>query len=72
MTESIEKVGIVGCGTMGSGIAEIVARHGHAVHFVEVGGEAVEAGFARIEGSLDRQVSREKLTSDERDQIRGR
>ncbi|MBW3620549.1 MAG: NAD(P)-binding domain-containing protein [Actinobacteria bacterium] len=72
VTQSIEKVGIVGCGTMGSGIAEIVARHGHQVHFVEVDDRAVEAGLERIEGSLERQVSREKLTSDDRDDIRGR
>jgi 3-hydroxybutyryl-CoA dehydrogenase len=70
--ESIEKVGIVGCGTMGSGIAEIVARHGHPVHFVEVDDEAVEAGLERIEHSLDRQVAREKLTREQRDEIRGR
>ncbi len=72
MAQNIEKVGIVGCGTMGSGIAEIVARNGHEVHFVEVDGEAVEAGFERIHGSLDRQVARERLTQEERDEIAGR
>ena len=48
MTE-IATVGVVGCGTMGSGICEIVARNGLDVTFVEVDGAAVEKGRARIE-----------------------
>lgn len=72
MAENIRKVGIVGCGTMGSGIAEIVARHGLDVTYVEVDAEAVERGRARIERALERQVSRGKLDEDARDQILGR
>jgi 3-hydroxybutyryl-CoA dehydrogenase len=68
----IRKVGIAGCGTMGSGIAEIIARKGHPVRFVELSDEAVEAGTKRILGSLDRQVQRERLSSQERDEIAGR
>jgi 3-hydroxybutyryl-CoA dehydrogenase len=66
---SIERVGIVGCGTMGSGIAELVARQGLPVCFVEVDEPAVEAGFRRIRNALERQLQREKLTGDERDAI---
>jgi 3-hydroxybutyryl-CoA dehydrogenase len=69
---SIERVGVVGCGTMGSGIAELVARRGLPVVFVEVDDAAVEAGFRRIRNALDRQVHREKLTAEERDAILGR
>ncbi len=68
----INKVGVVGCGTMGSGICEIVARHGIDVAFIEVNDAAVEKGFARIRGSLDRLIAKEKLTEDERDEILGR
>lgn len=68
----VGKVGIVGCGTMGSGIAEIVARTGLPVAFVEVDGDAVERGNARIAGSLERQVVRGKLEGSERDAIIGR
>jgi 3-hydroxybutyryl-CoA dehydrogenase len=68
----VGKVGIVGCGTMGSGIAEIVARNGLPVAFVETDHAAVERGTARISGSLDRQVARGKLDADERDAIAGR
>jgi 3-hydroxybutyryl-CoA dehydrogenase len=72
VVDEIGKVGIVGCGTMGSGIAEIVARNGLPVSFVEVDDAAVERGRQRIEGSLERQVQRERLTAAERDEILGR
>lgn len=72
MSEEITHVGVIGCGTMGSGISEIVARHGVDVVFVEVDDEAVEAGLKRIESSLQRLVDREKLTGDERDEVLGR
>ncbi|MDX1510674.1 MAG: 3-hydroxybutyryl-CoA dehydrogenase [Nitriliruptorales bacterium] len=68
----ISTVGIVGCGTMGSGIAEIVARHGLPVVFVEIDGDAVERANERIAGALQRQVDRGKLEADERDAILGR
>lgn len=72
MPEDITKVGIVGCGTMGAGIAQLVARHAFDVTFIEVDDDAVERGFARIETDLDRQVQRDNLTAEERDEIRGR
>ena len=72
MTTSINRVGVVGCGTMGAGISEIVARHGIPVRFVEVDDELVEAGLARIRRSLDRQVARERLSQVEADEIAAR
>lgn len=68
----IQKVGVVGCGTMGAGIAEIVARNGMDVTFVELDDQAVQSGIERITRSLDRQVQREKITGDQRDEILGR
>ena len=68
----ISKVGVVGCGTMGSGIAEIAARAGLDVAFVEVSDEAVAAGRERIAKSLERAVSRGKLDAAERDAALGR
>jgi len=68
----IAKVGIVGCGTMGCGIAEIVARHGLPVAFVEVDGEAVARADERIAAALQRQVDRGRLDEAERDEIIGR
>ncbi len=72
MAEQIRTVGVVGCGTMGSGISEIVARNGLEVAFVEIDDAAVERGRQRIEASLDRALSRGRLEQDERDAIVGR
>ena len=72
MTQEIEHVGIVGCGTMGGGIAQIVASNGFRVSFVEADDEAVVRGRTRIEATLDRLVGRDKLASEERDRILGR
>jgi 3-hydroxybutyryl-CoA dehydrogenase len=72
VSEEIRKVGVVGCGTMGSGICEIVARNGIEVAFVEVDDAAVARGRDRIDSSLDRQVTRGKLDEEERDAIAGR
>jgi 3-hydroxybutyryl-CoA dehydrogenase len=72
VVDHIGAVGVVGCGTMGAGIAEIVSRNGLPVHFVEMSDEAVEAGLARIRASLDRQIARERLTSEDGDAIASR
>jgi 3-hydroxybutyryl-CoA dehydrogenase len=68
----IKKVGVVGCGTMGSGICEVSARAGFDVHFTEVTEEAVNAGRDRISRSVERAVEREKLTRDEADAMLAR
>ncbi|WP_370325722.1 3-hydroxyacyl-CoA dehydrogenase family protein [Euzebya sp.] len=70
--ERIENVGVVGCGTMGSGICEVVARGGHAVHFVEVDDLMVEKGLSRITSSLQRAVDRGKLDESEKESILSR
>lgn len=63
----IERVGVLGCGLMGSGIAEVCARNGGEVVVVEADPAAVERGRARVERSLDTAAARGKLTSEERD-----
>jgi len=67
VSASVSKVGIVGCGTMGAGIAEIVARHGIPVSYVDISDAAVERGMASITRSLDRMVAKGKLEAAERD-----
>ena len=57
----IERVGIVGCGLMGSGIAEVCARAGLDVVVVDAGEVALNVGRARIESSLANAVRRGKL-----------
>lgn len=62
----VERIGVVGCGLMGSGIAEVCARAGLDVVVREVNSGAVDAGRRRIESSLDRAVRAGKLTDDDR------
>ncbi|MFN2388418.1 MAG: 3-hydroxyacyl-CoA dehydrogenase family protein [Actinomycetota bacterium] len=72
MSNEIHKVGVVGCGTMGSGICEVCARAGVDVVFYEISDDAVAAGHDRIRRSLDRAVERSKLARTEADAILGR
>ena len=65
MSVEIRKVGVVGCGTMGSGICEVVARSGFDVRFAEMSEEAERAGRERIERSVGRAVKREKLRQED-------
>ncbi len=65
-------VGVLGCGLMGSGIAEVSARAGHEVRVYEIDRAALEAGRSRVTGSLERGVRREKLTAAERDEALSR
>ncbi|MEE9282013.1 MAG: 3-hydroxybutyryl-CoA dehydrogenase [Myxococcota bacterium] len=62
-----QRVGIVGCGLMGSGIAEVCARAGLDVVVVEQDPEAVDAGLERISRSLDRAVRARKVSAEERE-----
>ena len=63
----IQKVGVVGCGLMGSGIAEVAAKAYFDVVVREVSDELVEAGRPRIRKSLERAVEKGKLTVANRD-----
>jgi len=58
---SMEHVGVVGCGLMGAGIAEVSARAGSDVVVVESGEDAAKAGLARLETSLHRAEAKGKL-----------
>jgi 3-hydroxybutyryl-CoA dehydrogenase len=64
---SIEKVGVVGGGQMGAGIAEVCAKAGIDVVVHEVTDELAETARSRVEKSLGKAVDRGKLASDERD-----
>jgi 3-hydroxybutyryl-CoA dehydrogenase len=62
---TITTVGVIGLGTMGAGIAEVVARHGYHVIAVENGQTELERGRSLIEGSTSRAVVRGKMTADD-------
>ena len=66
----MERVGVVGCGLMGSGIAEIAARAGAHVVVVERDDQAKERGRERIDKSLNRAVAAGKVPQDEAERTR--
>ena len=68
----IERVGIVGGGLMGSGIAEVSAKTGVDVIVHEINGELAEMAIAKIDKSLGRAVERGKLEESTRGEILGR
>ncbi len=63
----IKQVGVVGCGLMGSGIAEVCARAGYQVVVREVNQGFLDGGLGRIQKSMARGVERKKLAQEEAD-----
>lgn len=73
MTEAgIQKVGVLGCGLMGAGIAQVVAGAGYSTVVREVADEFLKKGMARIEKSLGRFVDKGTLTAAEQRETLGR
>ncbi|HXP71407.1 MAG TPA: 3-hydroxybutyryl-CoA dehydrogenase [Candidatus Dormibacteraeota bacterium] len=69
---AIEKVGVVGCGLMGSGIAQVAAQAGCQVTVREVSQQLLDKGLQGIEKNLARLVEKGTLSAADRDQVRGR
>ncbi len=67
MTQAIDRVGVIGAGQMGGGIAEVCARAGVDVVVFETSEELATAGRTRVVSSLERGVSSGKITEPERD-----
>jgi 3-hydroxybutyryl-CoA dehydrogenase len=63
----IQKVGVIGAGTMGNGIAQACAVSGIDVEHDDVDAAAVKRGVATIAGSLDRLLKKEKIAAADRD-----
>ena len=63
----METIGIVGAGTMGAGIAQVAALHGHLVILYDVDGAAIERGLARIKSNLAREVESGKRSVQDAD-----
>jgi len=68
----IQRVGVVGCGLMGSGIAQICAQGGYDTIVREVEQGFLDRGMASIHKNLDRAVAREKMSEEDRDAVVGR
>jgi 3-hydroxybutyryl-CoA dehydrogenase len=69
---AIEKLGVVGCGLMGSGIAQIAAQAGCLVTVREVNAAILEKGLQSIDKNLQRLVDKGTLGAADRDRVRGR
>ena len=69
MTSRISKVGIIGAGQMGNGIAHVAAVAGYDVNLFDLSEERIKAGIATISGNLARQVSSGKITEADRQSV---
>jgi 3-hydroxybutyryl-CoA dehydrogenase len=67
-----EVIGVVGAGTMGNGIAQVAARAGYDVILHDVRDEFIQRGLAAIDKSLQRDVQKERLTTEAKQQIQER
>ncbi len=68
----IERVSVIGAGTMGAGIAQVFAAAGHMVKLIDIKDEFVKRGVATIESSLDRLVKKETIPLAQKIEIMGR
>jgi len=69
---AIEKVGVVGCGLMGAGIAQVCAEAGYDVLVREVTDDFLKKGLGRIEGFLAKGVEKGKVTADRKAEVLSR
>jgi len=69
---AIKKVGVVGCGIMGGGIAQVCAQSGYHVTVSEINDDLLNKGLKVIKGNLDKSVEKGKLPKDEAAAIFGR
>jgi 3-hydroxybutyryl-CoA dehydrogenase len=72
MSMAIETVGVVGCGLMGSGIAQVCAEAGHNVMVREVSDELLKKGLGKIESFLKKGVDKGKVTPERMSEVLGR
>ncbi|ANI15275.1 3-hydroxybutyryl-CoA dehydrogenase [Pseudomonas citronellolis] len=62
-TPGIRKIGVIGAGTMGNGIAQVCAAAGLQVAMIDVSDAAVERGLKTIDGNLERLIKKDKLAA---------
>lgn len=70
--DEIKTIGVCGAGTMGAGISQLAAASGFEVRVTDVSDQAWERGLATITKGLDRMLSKEKITQEEKDAVLGR
>ena len=68
----IKRVGVIGAGTMGNGIAQVFAQSGYEVHLIDAVAPALDRARGTIEKSLGKFVEKGKLKAEDRDAALGR
>ena len=68
----MKNIAVIGAGTMGNGIAHVFAQFGYNVNLIDISDAALEKGISKISKNLDRQVSKEIITDEDKNQILGR
>jgi len=68
----IKRVGVCGCGLMGSGIVEVSAKAGYEVVVREIDDQFLKRGLGRIERSLSKAVEKGKATEEDKKKVQGR
>jgi 3-hydroxybutyryl-CoA dehydrogenase len=63
---ALKRIGIIGAGTMGNGIAHVFARSGYSVVLCDVEQRFLESGLATITKNLDREVAKNKITAEDK------
>jgi len=68
----MDQIAVIGSGTMGNGIAHVFALQGYPVNLIDVSGPALEKGLKTITGNLDRQVTKNQVTPEQKEATLGR
>jgi 3-hydroxybutyryl-CoA dehydrogenase len=63
----MKKIGVIGAGTMGNGIAHVFAQKGYQVNLIDISEEALDRGIATVTKNLDRMLSKEKITQEQKE-----
>ena len=72
MSQQIQRIGVIGAGTMGNGIAQVFAVAGYPVIMRDLNRAALDRGLSTIANSLGRLVAREKVSASDREKALGR
>jgi len=64
----MKNIAVIGSGTMGNGIAHVFAQNNYKVHLIDISQEAIDKGLATISGNLDRLITKEKISIENKEQ----
>ncbi|MDH7508734.1 MAG: 3-hydroxybutyryl-CoA dehydrogenase [Methanomassiliicoccales archaeon] len=70
--DDVRKIGIVGAGTMGSGIAQVAAQSGYEVILNDISDSFIQSGIAKIEKGLSKAIEKGKMTKEDKESIMSR